>query len=143
MSKILRTPSSRQNEFIVSMSNVITQSLWLESDFLKQTIYTFEYFGQCIRCPSYTRKSQIVTDISRTFVPHQNKSKIRHAHNISKYCKHSSRQVLRNTNIGDHWQWIVQEKSIKMITSRTDRYYLAKKIRTTRYRFLTLENNRV
>ena len=37
MSKILRTPSSRQNEFIVPMSNLITECPWLESDFLKQT----------------------------------------------------------------------------------------------------------
>ena len=49
MSKILRTHSSRQNEFIVSMSNFSTESPWLESDFLKQTIYTFEFFGLCIR----------------------------------------------------------------------------------------------
>ena len=40
MSKILRTPSSMQNEFIVPMSNLIT-SPWLESDFLFSDIYFF------------------------------------------------------------------------------------------------------
>ena len=52
MSKIFRTPSSRQKEF-----NLITESPWLGSEFLKQTIYTFELSSLCIRCPSYTRKT--------------------------------------------------------------------------------------
>ena len=30
------TPSSKQNEFIVLMSNLITEIPWLESEFLKQ-----------------------------------------------------------------------------------------------------------
>ena len=60
MSNILQTPSSRQNEFIVPMSNLITESLCLESDFLKQ-IYTFDLFCLCIRCPSYTRKSTTIS----------------------------------------------------------------------------------
>ena len=38
MSKIFRTPSSRQNELIVPMSNLITESPWLEYDFLKHSI---------------------------------------------------------------------------------------------------------
>ena len=46
MSEILRTPSSRQNEFIVPMSNLITQSPWLESDFFKQT--THSIFLACV-----------------------------------------------------------------------------------------------
>ena len=44
MSKILRTPLSRQNEFFVPMINFITESLSLESDFLKQ-IYTSDLFS--------------------------------------------------------------------------------------------------
>ena len=55
MSKILRTPLSRQNEFIVPMSSLIIENPWLESDFLKHTIYTFEFFGLCIRLASFNK----------------------------------------------------------------------------------------
>ena len=68
MSKILLTPSSRQNEFSVPMSNLITKSPWLEQGFLKQTIYTFELFGLCIRCPSYTRKTTTISIVQQSNV---------------------------------------------------------------------------
>ena len=60
MSKIFRTPSSRQNELIVPMSNLITESPWLEYDFLKQTNLHIRFVLPvyiCIRFPSFTRKT--------------------------------------------------------------------------------------
>ena len=57
MSKSLRTPSSRQNEFIVNMSNLITESPWLESDFLKQ-IYTLDFFACVLAANRILEKPQ-------------------------------------------------------------------------------------
>lgn len=45
MSKILQTPSSRQNKFIIPLSNLIKESLWLESDFLKHSKYFDNVFA--------------------------------------------------------------------------------------------------
>ena len=64
MSKIFRTPSSRQNELIVPMSNLITESPWLEYDFLKQTNLHIRFVLPvyiCIRYPSFTRKTTTIS----------------------------------------------------------------------------------
>ena len=48
MSKIFRTPSSRQNELIVPMSNLTTESPWLEYNFLKTNKSTHSICFACV-----------------------------------------------------------------------------------------------
>ena len=52
-----------KNEFIVLTSNLITECPWLESDILKQTNLHIPFFGLCIRCPSYTRKTTKISTV--------------------------------------------------------------------------------
>ena len=71
MSKIFRTPSSRQNELIVPMSNLITESPWLEYDFLKQTNLHIRFVLPvyiCIRYPSFTRKTTTISIVQQSNV---------------------------------------------------------------------------
>ena len=68
MSKIFRTPSSRQNELIVPMSNLITESPWQEQDFLKQTNMHIRFVLPVYSLPSYTRKPTTLSIVQQSNV---------------------------------------------------------------------------